>query len=247
MDDESQNSNQDSTDTSQSGTGGLEAFGEELKRVGAAERGRGVTAGKREILGKLGFGTTDEAVAWVQAQRASTTDASETQKQLAAAQAEVAQLRGQVKAMGMQGAVTNALLGAGVRPDRVAAATQLLMSEPDVANSPDGSPTQEALSSIVGTFKGQYAEWFGPVQQQNEGDTQGGGNGASGNGSPIPPPAYVPLVQGAGEQATQGTGTASPQPGASGDAWFEHMYGKEVDKRRDSAARRAAQRARYEI
>jgi len=186
----------------------------ELKRVATAEHGKGVTAGKRDILTKAGFKTTDEMVAWVTQQREASSNATELQQQVTTLTQEKAGLQVKVATMDKVGAVTQGLLASGVNPERAASAAQLILSRPEIASNPDGAPSAEVITASIASFKSETPEWFPQAgQPQTQPPAQGvpdPNQQQQAGGIGMPPP--LPVDAGGVQQPVQGVGPVPAAP-----------------------------------
>lgn len=183
-----------------------------LQAAYAAEHGKGETAGKRALLRELGFSTKEEALGWVAAQRAASSDASEIQKQLQEATAARVAAEAQVHELGLSFEASRALIESGVRPDRVEASLRLVMD--DLRRHPE-APTSEVVKATVATFKVGLPEMFSQPAAP-----------------PGTDPTLKPSVPGTsglnGGTAPAGAGMGS-DPAALGDAEFERRH-RPVDR-----------------
>lgn len=144
----------------------------EFVRIGAQERGRGETAGKRDLLKKLDFPNTEEAVAAVTAWRAGGESATDTERRLQESETARAAAERKAGEVTLSFSVVQTLVAQGVRPDRVEHSLSLVLM--DLAKLPE-SATADQVKETVTAFKTSLPEMFGGKQsdQEEQGSTTG--------------------------------------------------------------------------
>ena len=184
----------------------------EFAKVGAAEHGKGMTAGKRALLTELGFSSKEEAMAAITGWRAQGTSASDLERKYQEAETRATQAEARANQLGLQASATAALVAAGVRADRVAPSLQLILSA--IAGEPE-TPNGERVAAIVTAFKEQTPEFFGTA-------TPPPGAGPDPSLKPgVPGPAGPP-------GGTSNGGRTGGDPASLADAMFERNFAKEL-------------------
>ena len=164
-----------------------------LTEVGARERNKGKTAGRKEVLAALGFDgkTVEEATAAMEALRSRDGDQTELQKNYEKAVAEAEGLKAQVAVSSLRGDIVSALVGEDVKGDRLAAATNLVAAE--LADLPK-LPDTEAITAAVQEFKTGVPELFAAPDSNANGDGSNDDQQQQGAGQTN----SIPVISGAG-------------------------------------------------
>lgn len=183
-------------------TGGTEGTEEDrIKAIAAAEHSKGHRAGRTQMLRNLGFNTVEEATAFLEQARAGQQNQGDLERKATELSTEVAQLRQQLKEERATGNITQALVQAGVKPERLTRAMGLVRQ--DLAGGIE-APDAEAVQMAVTALKGDMPELFGTA---------------------TPPPPTIPAPGGL-NGGTQPPGTNGQKPpGSEGKAEFERRFG----------------------
>lgn len=188
----------------ESGEGTPQSEEDRIKAIATAEHAKGTRAGRTGMLRQLGFNTVEEATSWLETARAGQQSQGELEQKATTLAAEVAQLKTQLREEQSTGGITNALVQAGVKPERLTRAMGLVRQ--DLAGGIE-APDTEGIGMVVAALKGDMPELFG---------------------STTPPPPTIPAPGGM-HGGTQPPGTNGQKPpGSEGLAEFERRFKKKT-------------------